>query len=263
MVKFEKVYDPKKDEIISRQKAINQIKNKGIIDPYYRCPVCQTKESTLTIEHRNGDIFFKLLPSGNHTDPDCAYGVKSSEIRQKVQQQRDYLNVNEESFLYELQKMILNNGNKTASTFSKINTDSSYTNVSLTNSLKTSKTVRKSHPYRFQPTQRNMEKIRFILENGKFDNGDRIPIGLYGEIILKFKSQRGKFYNYYVTGKNKNYLFSLGVTNPSLINQIENHLNKTVKFYGIFYFFLRNWQSKTFLNALVYNGKSDNLVFCN
>ena len=46
MVKFEKVYDPGKDEIISREEAIESDK---INNPYFRCPVCQTEESTLGI----------------------------------------------------------------------------------------------------------------------------------------------------------------------------------------------------------------------
>lgn len=262
MVKFEKVYDPKKGKIVKRQEAIDQIELKKVINPFYQCPVCQTKESTLTIEHRNDDIFFKLLPNGKHTDPACTYGIKKSEIREKVKQQRDYLNVKEDSFLYELQKMMLSNGNKTSFSSTKTNAGSSSTNVLTTSSSTVSKTVKKPHPHRFQPTQRNMDKICSILENGEFDKEDKIPIGLYGEIILKFKSQNGKFYNYHVMDKNKNHLFSLGVTDPSLINQIKSHLNKPVKFYGIFNFFLRQWKSVTFLNALVYNGKNHDLIFC-
>ena len=44
MAKFETVYDPEKDKIISRKEAT---KSNKALNPYFRCPVCKTKESTL------------------------------------------------------------------------------------------------------------------------------------------------------------------------------------------------------------------------
>lgn len=254
MVKFEKVYDPGKDEIISREEAIESDK---VINPYFRCPVCQTEESTLGIFHRDGDSFFRLMPDGKHTDPECAYGVEKEKIRKMVKQQRNYLDVNEDSCIYELKKKMLANQNITA-TPSQSNIASANSRPSSVRSTSAEKTVTVARPHQFQLTQQNIAKVRSILESGELDHirdkkDKKLPVCLYGEMILKTGSKNKYFHNYDVYDQQQNFLFSLGINvyNKELINEIESHLDQPVKFYGIFEFYTRNG----FLDALTY--KSD------
>lgn len=258
MVKFEKVYDPGKDEIISREEAIESGK---VINPYFRCPVCQTEESTLTIFHRDGDTFFRLMPDGKHTDPECAYGVEKEKIRKMVKQVRDYLEVNEDSCIYELKKKMLANQNSTA-TPSHSNIASATSKSSPVRSTSTEKTVTVARPHQFKPTQQNIAKVRSILESGELDHirdkkNKKLPVCLYGEMILKDGSKNNDYHNYDVYDQQQNFLFSLGVSityQAELINEIESHLDQPVKFYGIFEFYTRNG----FLDALTYKS---NLFF--
>lgn len=247
MAKFEKVYDPEKDEIISRQEAIDS----NITEPYFQCPICQTKESTLTIFYRQNVAFFRLLPNGEHTDPDCGYKVDTKELRKRVIQQRDYLNVNEASFVRELKKMVLNQQHK-ATAYAN-NNNSGSNQPSSTHSATTSRTINVSHPHRFQLTQRNIEKVRSILETGELEKvqDNKLPIGLYGKAIFKLNSQNKNFHNYDVYDQHQHPLFSLGVSvsQKKLIDEIESHLDQPVEFYGIFNFYTRNG----FLDALTFN----------
>lgn len=255
MVKFEKVYDPGKDEIISREEAIESDK---INNPYFRCPVCQTEESTLGVFHYDHNAFFRLLPEGKHTDSECAYGVEKEKIRKMVKQQRNFLDVNEDSCIYELQKKMLANQNSTA-TPSHSNIVSTNSKSSSVRSTSASKTVTVARPHQFQLTQRNIVKVRSILESGELDHirdkkNKKLPVCLYGEIILKDVSKNNDYHNYDVYDQQQNFLFSLGVSityQAELINEIESHLGQLVKFYGIFKFYTR----KGFLDALTY--KSD------
>lgn len=255
MVKFEKVYDPGKDEIISREEAIESDK---INNPYFRCPVCQTGESTLGIFHYGHNTFFRLLPEGKHTDPECAYGVEKEKIRKMVKQVRDYLEVNEDSCIYDLKKKMFANQNSTA-TPSHSNIASANSKSSPVRSTSASKTVTVARPHQFQLTQRNIAKIRSILENGELDHirdkkDKKLPVCFYGEMILKDDSKNKSFHNYNVYDQQQNFLFSLGVSityQAELINEIESHLDQPVKFYGIFEFYTRNG----FLDAFTY--KSD------
>lgn len=253
MAKFETVYDPEKDKIISRQEAI---KSNKTLNPYFRCPVCKTKESTLTIFHRDGDTFFRLLPDGKHTDPDCSYKVKKEKLRKMVKKQRDYLDVNEDSCIYELKKKMLGNQNSKLTLPRSKNIPSAPKSSSTRPTTSVSQTVTVSRPHMFKLTQQNIAKVRSILETGEFDQlkdkkSKKLPVCLYNKILLKIGSKNKLFYNYDVYDHQHNFLFSLGISayQKELINKIESHLNQLAKFYGILEFYIRSG----FLDATVYN----------
>lgn len=252
MVKFEEVYDPEKEKNISRQEAI---KSDKALNPYFQCPVCQTKESTLTIFHRDGDTFFRLMPEGKHTNPDCGYKATKEKIRKMVKQQRNFLDVNEDSCIYELKKKMLGHQDSTATPLHS-NVDSANSRSSYVRSTSASKTVTVARPHQFKLTQQNIAKVRSILETGELEhiqdeNNQKLPVCLYNEMFLKAGSKNKYFHNYDVYDQQKNFLFSLGINvyDKELINKVESHLDQLVKFYGIFEFYTNNG----FLDALVYN----------
>ncbi|MFP7774890.1 hypothetical protein ACLHIM_07040 [Ligilactobacillus sp. LYQ112] len=255
MVKFEEVYDSQSNMPIKREEAITEIK-KGCRDRYdYWCPVCRDKRAQLMIVNLNSvNPYFKIMPNCKHVYSDCPYQLNVKRFKNQVKTTRNYLKTphNMQAYLQDLERKLNGDtgpGNVASSPSASGNSGS--VSLQKNGSQGNQKMRRVNKPHQYQINSRNISKIIAMTQVG-FDRKNPLPIGLYGEAVIEFSTENDKYKNYKVWDKNKETYFTLGVSKKwqgNLISIIDHKLNKAIKVYGVFYFYLSSGYTDAFIKV--------------